>query len=171
MISAVSVHFLSRGICSHIDGMIAPLPDEAAAGSVMLLHRLEIILQISGAVSHGMAVFAHHVGFCAVLIKILMQAFKRRIHTAVGIQGAVIILPSSGHVPRTLIMCETIRIKFLCPLERRLKGAAIGTLISHGPHNHTGAVLIPLHTALGSVHRSLRKFRVVRNRHSPSPAP
>ena len=96
--------------------MVTPLPDKAAAGTVILLHRLKIILQIPGAVSHGVTVFTHHIRLCAVLLKILVQAFKRRIHTAVGIQGAVIILPVSGHISRTLIVGETVRVELLCPL-------------------------------------------------------
>ena len=41
-----------------VNGMVAPLPDKAAAAAGMLVKHLEVILQITGAVAHSVTVFA-----------------------------------------------------------------------------------------------------------------
>ena len=57
-VAAVSVDFPAVRRCSPVDGVVAPLPDKAAADAVVLLHELEIIFQIARAVAHGVTVFA-----------------------------------------------------------------------------------------------------------------
>ena len=50
----------------------------------------------------------------------------------------------------------------LCPRQSRLEAAAIGTFVAHGPADHTGAVLIPDHTPLGTIQRRFQKVGVIR---------
>ena len=170
MIAAVSVHFLSGNSPAHLNGMIAPFPDKAPAGALILLNHLKIILQVARAVSHGMAVLAHHIGQISVLLKIFMDFLKGRVHTAVHIQITVITI-LSGSIAGSLIMQKTCGVKLFGPFQRRLKGASIGALISHGPDHHTGTVFVPLHTPLCPVHRGLSKRRIVRNGVSPVNGP
>ncbi len=170
MVAAVGVHFLSGNGSARLDGMVAPLPDKAPADAVVLLNQLKVILQVAGAVAHGVTVLTHHIGKGAVLLKILMDFRQSRVHPAVHIQIAEIAVRPWGIAGR-LIVGQTGGIKFLCPLKRLLKGAAISAFVAHGPDYHAGTVLVPLHTALGSVHRCLGKFRVIRNGSSPESAP
>ena len=95
--------------------MVAPFPDKPAAGAVILLYGLKIIFQIPGAVAHGMADFAHHIGLRPILLKIVMNLLKGRIHTAVYVNIAVIVFALVGHIPGALKMSQTGRVKFLCP--------------------------------------------------------
>ena len=57
-VAAVGVDFPAVRRGSPVDGMVAPLPDKAAADAIVLLHELEIIFQIARAVAHGVTVFA-----------------------------------------------------------------------------------------------------------------
>ena len=62
MIAAIEEFLPAIGICTGIDGVIAPFPYKSAGKPVMPVDNLEIILQIPGAIAHGMAVFAQQIG-------------------------------------------------------------------------------------------------------------
>ena len=163
VVATVGINLFAFDGLSKVDGVIAPLPHESAAGSVVGLDNLEIILQITRAVAHGVAVLAHHKRLGAVLFKIVTDLIQRRIHPALKINDAVIVFPLVGHIAGTLVMGETGGIKFLRPSQRLLKGAAVSALISHGPDHDAGAVFVTLHAALGTVHSGLCIQRIVRN--------
>ena len=58
VVASIGIHLLAGDGMAFLYGMVTPLPDHAAAGTVILLHDMEIILQISGTVPHGMGIFA-----------------------------------------------------------------------------------------------------------------
>ena len=171
MVAPISVHLFSVYGLSHINGMVAPLPDKTSARAVVLLNHLEIILQIAGAVAHGMAVLAHDERLCAVFLKIGMDIIQSRIHPAVGVQIIKIIFTLLCSVKSAFIVRQAGGVKLLCPCERLLKGTAVSAFVSHGPDNHAGAVLIPLHTALRSVNGGRGKFRIIRDCLAPALKP
>ena len=68
---------------AHVHGMIAPLPHKAAAVPVMAVEELEIVLQIAGAVSHGVAVFAQDIGLGIFPVsEVLLHFLQTGIHAA-----------------------------------------------------------------------------------------
>ena len=143
--------------------MVTPLPDKTSADSIVLLDQAEIILQISRSVAHRVTEFTHHKWFSSILIYILMDLFQGWIHPAEQIDVVKVIFSLIRNVKRTLKMRQTGIVKLLRPLQRRFKGTAIGTFISHGPDHNTRTVLIPLHTALCTVYRRLSIIRIVRD--------
>ena len=58
VVSSIVVHLLALYGAPLVDGVVAPLPDHSAAGAVIGLEYLEIVLQVPRAVTHGVAVFA-----------------------------------------------------------------------------------------------------------------
>ena len=150
-----------------IDSVIAPFPEETADKTAVALDHLKVILQISGTVAHTMAVFAHQVGFVRSVVQILLNAFQRRVHIAVQIDVGKIVFPLFAAVLRAFIMGQPAGVKLLCPCQRFLKSAAVGTLVSHGPDDDTGAVFVPFNTTAGAIYGGLGEFGIVRNRLVP----
>ena len=147
--------------------MVTPLPYKAAAHPVIAVNPLKIVLQIAGAISHGMAVFAHHKGKILRknaplrFFKILPNFLKLRIHTAVNIHMTEIILLHIRYIACALIMAEPCIVPLLRPCHGRFKRTAIGAFISHGPDHHAGSVLIPLYTAFYTVQNRLCICRII----------
>ena len=71
VVAAVRVHLLSLDRFSHINRVVAPLPDKAAAHLLLAVDQFKVIFKISRAVAHRMAVFAHDIR----LIPVLNQLF------------------------------------------------------------------------------------------------
>ena len=71
VVAAVRVHLLSLDRFSHINRVVAPLPDKAAAHLLLAVDQFKVIFKISRAVAHRMAVFAHDIR----LIPVLHQLF------------------------------------------------------------------------------------------------
>ena len=86
VIAAIIIFRLSIFRQSMCNRMIAPLPDESATHPRILLDYLEIILQIAGTVPHAMAIFHKQKRFAAILLEILFDLGKCRVHPAVQIQ-------------------------------------------------------------------------------------
>ena len=76
VISSISIDFFTLDRLSKINRMVTPLPHEAAAGSVIGMDDRKVIFQVSRAVAHSVAVFAHHKGLAAVLFKIIMHLIQ-----------------------------------------------------------------------------------------------
>ena len=86
VIAAIIIFRLSIFRLSVRNRMIAPLPDESATHPCILLDYLEIILQIAGPVPHAMAIFHKQKRFAAILLEILFDLGKCRVHPAVQIK-------------------------------------------------------------------------------------
>ena len=65
-------------------------------------------------------------------------------------------------------MGESGRIKRFRPFQCFFKGAAVSTLISHGPDHHAGTVFVTLHAAPGTIHCGLCIQRIIRNDFIPA---
>ena len=131
MISSVGIDCLSILSSAMSNRMVTPFPDKAAAHFIIILYHLEVIFKISRAISHAVAIFYQKEWFASVLVQIFLNLGKCRVHTAVHIQVAVIICFIIITVSCTLILCDTVRIKFLCPSKCFFKVATISTFISH----------------------------------------
>ena len=76
IVAAIQIDvFTLRGLAA-IYCMVAEFPDKSAAQSRILFDQLMVIFNISGSVSHSMAVFYKQKRRCRVMIKILSDIFK-----------------------------------------------------------------------------------------------
>ena len=98
MVAAVSIHFFAVNVFAHINGMVAPLPDKSAAGTVILMIDSEIVFQVAGAVAHGMGIFTLDKGLIRIFCKILMNIFRGSIHPAVQIKIGIVIFSVMSRV-------------------------------------------------------------------------
>ena len=95
------------------------------------LNHLEVIFKIPRTISHTVAVLYQKKWFASIFVQIFPNFRKRWVHPAVHIQIAVIIRFIIITISCTLILCDTVWIKFLCPFQRLFKIATISTLIPH----------------------------------------
>ncbi|CCZ92732.1 uncharacterized protein BN751_01858 [Coprococcus eutactus CAG:665] len=160
-VSTVGVHILAVCRLAPVYGVVAPLPHKTATGGLVAVEELEVVLQISRAVAHGMAVFAQDVRFVAITIYILSHLGYGWIHSAVEIQITVIVFSLAVCILGTLVVCETGAVIGLDPSKSLLKCHAVCTLISHGPDDYAGTVLVPDDTAPDAVKNGFTEFRVV----------
>ena len=131
MVAPISIYSLSILSSSMSNRMVTPFPDKAAAHFIIILNHLEVIFKISRSVSHTVTVLYQKEGFASIFFQIFLNFGKRRIHPAVHIQIAIIICFIIITVSCTLILCDAVWIKILCPFQCFFKVAAISTLISH----------------------------------------
>ena len=96
--------------------MIAPVPDEAAGEPVVFVDELLVILYISGAVAHGMDVFALDERLIQALFHIGNDGFAGLVHMAVDVQhGDILIVIAAGLQIPVFVMDEAGRIVLLDP--------------------------------------------------------
>ena len=166
-VTAVGVHSLAICRFAHIDGVVTPLPHKSSAGGLVAVEELEVVLQISGTVAHGMAVFAQDVRLVAVTIYIFSHLGYGWIHSAVEIQIAVVVFSLTVRILCAFVVGEAGFVIGLDPGKSLLKCHAVCALISHGPDHNAGAVLIPDDAASDAVKNGFAEFRVVGNRRIP----
>ena len=168
VITAVPVHRLAIGSFTLIDGVIAPLPHKAAAELLMGIEHLEVILQVSGAVAHGVAVFTQDHGLIGVALQIGIHLLQRGVHAAEQVDVGVVVLALAALVVGTLVVGQAGGIELLRPLQGFLKGDTVGALITHGPDQNAGTVLVAVDQAAGTVQRRLDEIGVIGNRFVPA---
>ena len=116
LIAAIIVNSFSIFGFSLINRMVAPLPDKSAAKCIIFLDKLEIVLQISRAISHSMAVLYQKERFFRILFHIFFYFRKCRVHSSDYINIGIIIFPVRALIKSTFICSESGRVKFFCPL-------------------------------------------------------
>ena len=131
MITSVSVDCLSILSSPMSNRMVTPFPNKAAAHFIVILDHLEIIFKISRTISHTVTVLYQKEWFASILVQIFLNLRKSWIHTAVHIQIAVIICFIVITISCTLILGDTVWIKFFCPFQCFFKVTTICALISH----------------------------------------
>ena len=168
MISSVGIDFLSILSSAMSNRMITPLPNKTTTHFIVVLNQLEIIFKIARPISHAVAVLYQKEWFASVLVQIFLNLGKCRVHTTIHIQVAVIICFIIITISCTLILCDTIRIKFLCPSKCFFKVAAISTFISHRPHDNTKTVFITFYHEFHTVNNGCFPCRIICNLFIPS---
>ena len=110
VVAAVPVHGLAVFGDTLVDGMVTPLPHKSAAVTVVRLEILEVVLQVAGAVTHGVAVFAENVGpvqnmvVLHALQEILIHLGQTGIHPAIQIQIAEVVVLPVSEVPCAFVV-------------------------------------------------------------------
>ena len=168
MVSSVSIDCLSILSSAMSNRMVTPLPDKSTTHFIVILNHLEIIFKISRSVSHAVTVLYQKERFASIFIQIFLNFGKRWVHPAVHIQIAVIICFIIITVSCTLILCDAVWIKFLCPSKCFFKVAAISTFISHRPHDDTKTVFVTFHHEFYTINDCLFPYRIICNLLIPS---
>ena len=171
MIPAVIINGLSILCFSMCNGVIAPLPDKAAAHPVKFLDYLEVILKIPGSVSHAVAILYQQERFTGIFLQVFPNLIQGRIHAAIQVNVPIFIGFPTFPVSGTLILCQAARIKYFCPCKCLFKVTAIRTFISHRPHHDRRAVLIPLHHQLHAIYNGSFPHRIIRDLFIPAVKP
>ena len=166
-VSTVGVHSLAVCRFALVYGVVAPLPHKSSASGFVAVEELEVVLQISGTVAHGMAVFAQDVRLVAITIYVLSHLGYGWIHSAVEIQIAVVIFSLAVCILCALVVGEAGFVIGLDPCQSLFKCHSVCTLISHGPDYNAWAVLVPDDAALHTVKYRLAELRIVCDRLIP----
>ena len=166
-VAAVGVHILAVCRLAPVYGVVAPLPHKTATGGLVGVEELEVVLQISRTVAHGMAVLTQDVRLIAITIYILSHLRYGWVHSAVEIQIAVVVFSLAVRILCALVVGEAGAVIGLDPGKSLLKCHAVCTLISHGPDDYAGTVLVPDDAASDAVQYGFAEFRVVGDRLIP----
>ena len=151
VVTSVGVHSLAICRFAFVDSVVAPLPHKSSASGLVAVEELEVVLQISGTVAHGMTVFAQNVRLVSISVYIFSHLGYGWIHSAVEIQITVIVFSLAVCILGTLVVGETGAVIGLDPGKSFLKCHPICTLISHGPDDYAWAVPISCDAALHTV--------------------
>jgi hypothetical protein len=73
VVTAVPVHGLAVGGNALVNGVVTPFPNKAAAMGGMTLEELEIILQISGTVTHSVTILTKDEGLVQTFVDPLLH--------------------------------------------------------------------------------------------------
>ena len=166
-VSTVGVHILAVCRLAPVYGVVAPLPHKTATGGFVAVEELEVVLQISRTVAHGMTIFAQDVRLVAITIYILSHLGYGWIHSAVEIQIAVVIFSLAVCILCALVVCEAGFVIGLDPCQSLFKCHSVCTLISHGPDDYAGTVLVPDDAAFDAVKNGFAELRIVGDRLIP----
>ena len=161
VVAAVEVLGLAVFRLACVNGVVTEFPHKTAAHLVICLDELPVVFQISGAVAHGVGIFAHQKGLVGLGVNIVLQALYRGIHVAVQVYVAEVVLALAAAVLGAFVVGQACRVKVLGPCQRCFKATAVGTLVAHAPYEDAGAVFISLDTALSAVHGGFKKLGVI----------
>ena len=160
-VAAVVVDVLAGDGLAHVDGVVAPLPDEAAAEVVVLVDELLIVLGVSGAVAHRVDVFAEDQGLLIVLVLAVFPAQRGvQIHAAVQVDHGGVHVPAAG-VDGAFVVQKAGGVIGLNPAGGLDEAHAVARLVAHRPDEHAGAVLVADDAALDAVEHHLFEHGVV----------
>ena len=161
-ITAVEIPPGAVRCAAHVHGVVAPLPNEAAAVAVVTLEALEIVLQIPGAVAHGMRILAQHVGLVhPMLVEVAVDLLDRGIHAAVQVQVVVVDLLAGGREGSSLVMGQAGAVILLGPAQGLVQVRTHTGFVAHGPNHDAGAVLVPDDAVLHPVQYRLAELHVL----------
>ena len=143
------------------DRVVAPLPHEAAAHALVGPDDLPVVLEVAGAVAHGVAVLHEDEGLVRVGVQVVADLLDGRVHAAVQIDAGVVVAALGVAVVGALVVGQPRGVELLGPEERRLEGAAVGALVAGGPGDDAGAVLLAVDAQPHAVDGGLSPLRVV----------
>ena len=143
------------------DRMVAPLPHEAAAHALVGPDDLPVVLEVAGAVAHGVAVLHEDEGLVRIGVQVVADLLDGRVHAAVQVDAGVVVAALGVAVVGALVVGEPRGIEVLDPEERRLEGTAVGALVAGGPGDDAGAVLLAVDAQPHAVDSGLGPLRVV----------
>ena len=143
------------------DRVVAPLPHEAAAHALVGPDDLPVVLEVAGAVAHGVAVLHEDEGLVRVGVQVVADLLDGRVHAAVQVDAGVVVAALGVAVVGALVVGQPRGVELLGPEERRLEGAAVGALVAGGPGDDAGAVLLAVDAQPHAVDGGLGPLRVV----------
>ena len=159
-VAAVEIHLLAGLGAAHVNGMIAPFPDKAAAEILVFIDQFLIILCVSGAVAHGMDVLTEDQRLIVLgIFAIFADEVQLWIHPAVQVD-VLISLGIADAVGAAFIVQQTRGLVFLDPLGRLDEVLTVARFVAHRPDQHARAVLVTNNAALHTVEHGLFIHRI-----------
>ena len=142
------------------NGVIAPLPHEAAAQLLMRVDQLPVVAHVAAGISHGVRVFAQHKGLLHPFPEDPFDLRRGRIHAAAYVQ-AVLLYPAAqrGRIGALIVYGAAVRA--LEPARRRDEVPPPSGLVAQRPHDHALPVLVPLEHPPDPVHVHPLPFGIV----------
>ena len=163
VISAVPVHVPAGRCFAIVDGVVAPLPDKAAAQRGIFFRQIQILLEIAGAVAHCVAVFHQEERLVGIIVQIIRHLGKGGVHAAEEIDVRDVEFPVAAEIKGALVVSQPCGIRFFGPAERLLEGDSVAAFIAHGPDQNAGAIAVSQDHGSNPVQRGLDEVRIIRD--------
>ena len=159
-IAAVKITVFPLLILSH-NGMVAPLPDKASRQRRIPIKTVKIFFQCSRSVSHGMSIFRENQRFLIIFFKVFVNDFQLRIHHALYIQTAFIILACLiGRYDQRLVVYQPGGIQFPHHFPCLAGNLSVSGFIAQRPEQDAGTVFVSHHKSVHTVQKRNLKLRV-----------
>ena len=167
MVAPVQMDLPARLVVARQNRVIAPLPHEAPARVLVGENDLPVVLEVPGAVAHGVAVLHQDEGLVRVGAEVVADLLQGRVHPGVQVDVGVVVAALGVAVVGALVVRDPGGVGLLHPGQRRLEGAAVGAFVARRPGDDARPVPLPDHAAAHPIERGLRPGRVVRDRLVP----
>ena len=133
VVAAVGVHGLAVRGGALTDRVVAPLPDKTAAKARVCFREVPVLLKITRAVAHGVAVLDEKEGLFGVIFEVVRDLPECRVHAAEEVDVRKVVGAVIRQVEGALVVGEAPGVGHFCPRKGLLEGAAVAAFISHGP--------------------------------------
>ena len=161
VVAAVPIHRLSIVSQAFVDGVVAPLPDEAAAEGGVFLGKIQILFEIAGAVAHGVAVFHKQKRLFRVVVQIVRDFIEARVHAADDVDVRHVVFAVESSVVGALVGGQPRGVCLFSPAQSGFESAPVPALIAHGPDKDAGAVAVTKDHGADPVHCRLDEIGIV----------
>ena len=153
--AVAEAHF--PGVILLIDGLVGPVPDEAALVARLTFAELGIFVQRAAGVAHGVAVLAADEGFAPVVAEPLLDFCHGRVHAAFHVAGV-----GEAAVPEdALIVDKTVLVQSAEALAHVEDHMPAERFVAAGPDEHRGVVLVTLVDGFNTVQKQRLKLPVI----------
>ena len=143
-------------------GVVAPLPDETTAEFILGVHQFHIILDVPGAVAHGVDKLAQNQRFFhPAVFAVLLYPLHGRIHPAHHVQHGQVVFVSRALPDASFVMEKPGGIIFFDPSARLFEILPVAALVAHGPENYAAFVFVPDYIALLPVEKGFLPVRIL----------
>ena len=132
------------------EGLVHPVPDEAALQLVVFINQIPVILEVSHAVAHGMSIFAHNHRTLVALVDMAAKRPYTCIHGTVDVTLCIIAA--------AFVLHGACCVCLFCIVIECLEVFAIARFISHRPCDDGGAVTVAGYHAAHALHE--RQFPI-----------
>ena len=161
VISAVEKDVFAGRCFALVDGVVAPLPDKAAAESGIDFRQVPVFFEVAGAVAHGVAVFHQQERLVGRALQVVRHLGEGRVHAPEEVDVGDVELPVAAQVESAFVVGEPGGVRLFGPPQGPLESDAVAALIAHGPDQDAGTVAVPDDHGPDPVQRGLNERRVV----------
>ena len=123
-----------------VDGLIRPVPDEAALVAGLPVGEVCIFVHGAAGVAHGVGILAADEGLAGILFQPLFDFTHRRVHAAFHVAGVrIAAIPEDA-----LIVYQAAAVQLMEAAAHAVDDRAAVGLVAAGPDQDAGMVLVTL---------------------------